>query len=202
MASNQDCSDFDLWEHLHCSVCYRSVSNADLDTNQAVTSKTDGQTSGDSAQFWVTDCTHVLCQKDLPASADHGGTETCPIRGVCPICRVEADIVRLIPGELPDGVKPFFRPLETSWLTAFEVHKNQHMSELISYLKSQVVKQKHVLERVKDELRQARILKEEVEQLRKEKATLLQRVQESSQEQVVPVPPNRSGRRHRAGLNV
>ncbi|KAJ1582748.1 hypothetical protein NDA12_002140 [Ustilago hordei] len=98
------CSDSspNFLDHVHCSVCYRSFVTS---SNEAFAF--DEAQNGASIAFWMAECEHVLCQRELDVGIDPTSNE---IQAICPTCAQPVRMLRLV----PHAVRRFLQPFEVS----------------------------------------------------------------------------------------
>ncbi|RKP37817.1 hypothetical protein BJ085DRAFT_34780 [Dimargaris cristalligena] len=140
--------------------------------------------SSAAADYWLTECGHILCQQCIPVSEGSfrgggGSVLTIPPSDVaCPVCH---EICNLAPinEQLAPKIQRYFYTTELLIDEHHEIVKFQlrNSAQLIAYLKAKVERQKQVLRRAKDELLNMKELKRQVRELQAEKAQRTQRLQ-------------------------
>ncbi|SPO25910.1 uncharacterized protein UTRI_03275 [Ustilago trichophora] len=175
-------------DHLHCSVCYRSyvVSSRDASSNHHYE-------EGGQESFWIGECKHVLCYKDLSrefqlgekaqgnstddlhsnTGGDGPDTNLLPeqIQGICASCSQNVRWIRLRPDHLPEPVCHLLAPVETSMSMLTAAYEFRAKSSF-RFLKAKTLEQKQVFEGIRKEFRQFRNLKAELEEARAENRNL------------------------------
>ncbi|SPC62343.1 uncharacterized protein UHOD_04115 [Ustilago sp. UG-2017b] len=166
------CSDSspNFLDHVHCSVCYRSFVTS---SNEAFAF--DEAQNGASIAFWMAECEHVLCQRELDVGIDPTSNE---IQAICPTCAQPVRMLRLVDGHVPHAVRRFLQPFEVSTNELMSAYQFQfkHMSDLITFLKEKTAKHKKVLESVSAELAYLRRNERELDEVRTENRTLKERL--------------------------
>lgn len=132
-----------VFSYLVCSKCHKNYDETD--------------------SFFLTACTHSLCSTciwpppAIPPANPHA------IEVDCPSCSFKGRIIKLDtqPNQLPEGIAYCFRPpraLLDELGIALEFQMG-NLKEQIGWLKEKVVKQRAVLNKIKDELQRSREIK-------------------------------------------
>ncbi|SNX84282.1 uncharacterized protein MEPE_02990 [Melanopsichium pennsylvanicum] len=194
MTSIDSESAISFLNHLHCCVCFRSFASSSYGPSTAL----DIVASGTKDPFWMGEALPFCLLDGVSASMmveidtdfvlmredETGAAATVPtlfpdqIQATCPVCSSTQQMVMLRSNQVPDIVRRLLQPFETSMKDVVNSYQYQfqHMSELITFLKAQALRQKQVLDHVKEELRQARKLKGELEEARSENRALKEKV--------------------------
>lgn len=131
-----------VYEYIVCSKCHLTLDHS----NQS--------------QFYLTSCTHSLCAGCLWPSPSSPPVDPHAVEVVCPTCSFEGRIIKL-DGRLPEGISHCFKPsrqLLDDLGIALEFQMG-NLKEQVAWLKEKVVKQRAVLNKIKDELQRSREVK-------------------------------------------
>ncbi|KZS91052.1 hypothetical protein SISNIDRAFT_169015 [Sistotremastrum niveocremeum HHB9708] len=151
-ASNPNRSQpFDIWDFVHCGICYTTFVNPDNPNPNAPP----------TVPFWVTECGHVVCNNHLKPD------KTC---GVCGHTDVA---VMAMSRDLPDPMSQWFRPIPARQEElAFASNVQQEtVSKLLKHYRRKHLRYKNILAQMKkqsdEDRRKIDHLRAENERLRK-----------------------------------
>ncbi|KDQ06752.1 hypothetical protein BOTBODRAFT_192853 [Botryobasidium botryosum FD-172 SS1] len=146
--------DVDFWEFVHCSTCLLPF------------------TDPPSCPFWLTECGHVLCNNHLNPDQS------------CPQCRTPSVQIIALQRELPHPMQSWFNPISQTIESVMIAARfqQQSMASLVDFYRKKSMRQKALIDQVKQELEAAQSVHDENSRLRQENAQLRQKLQMSTHE--------------------
>ncbi|RIB06539.1 hypothetical protein C2G38_2046707 [Gigaspora rosea] len=169
-------------EFLHCNACFTYLTSSTAQETQI--------------RFWLTECGHVIClsclkkhsdtsQIDIPFHKhntfinEYSENSSTTTEHVCPMCNAKCAAVELT-DQLPPNLNMFFRPAYEIMDETADVLRFQQTNTfaLLRFLKDKVAKQKHLLDKAKDELLQFKDTKNQLQAIKKENQRLKAQIQD------------------------
>ncbi|KAI5121652.1 hypothetical protein M0805_002728 [Coniferiporia weirii] len=156
-ASQPQHEDFDFWEFVTCAKCHLNFSSDGVSTP--------------TVPFWLTECGHIICNSHLNADQS------------CPSCKAQGIELMPLQKELPPPMSDWFCsvPFKLDALAQTAKFQHESLAASVRYYKNRTAQYRVLLERMKNDVADAKVIKKENEALRREMAQL--RNQRGPQEQ-------------------
>lgn len=97
-------------DHIHCSVCHRTLVSSASDT--IAENRTQSVIEG---TFWIGECFHIFCHREINGGQAHDH-QPLPreLRAICPKCHIDVYAMQLQPNELPAPLQRYLQPFDAS----------------------------------------------------------------------------------------